>query len=342
MTRRSEFMYFASNRACLRAGFLRLFFGVALLALVMAGCTDSAKNVEREAHAYLAKGDRISALIQFRSLLALQPGHVDAHLQAGRLLAETGQLKQGEVALRRALELGKPLDEVAPALGRLLLELERYKEVLELLEPDAKRGQLPADPKILAEFSLLRARAYLGLGDLTGANTQFQLAMAALPAQAKLGLARVATERNERARAEELIGEVLVSDPRSAEAHLALGELRRSTGKLDEALVHSAEAVKLQPDSVDALLAHGLALATAGRAEEARRFVEAARKLAPARPLVHFAQAMIECRERRHGPCGEALQRVFDIIPEYMPAILLAGQVNYSAGNFELAQAAFL
>ena len=90
--------------------------------------------------------------------------------------------------------------------------------------------------------------------------------------KAKLGLARIAALRNERARAEELIAEVLSSNPQEVDAHLALGELKRNAGEMDKALPHYAEAVRLQPDNVNAVLHHAIALIIANRTDEARTF----------------------------------------------------------------------
>lgn len=309
----------------------------AALVLACAGCGESVETLEREANAYLAKGDRVSAAIQFKALLAREPGHAHAHLQLGKIAAEFGALADAEGSLRRALELGKPIGDVATSLGPVLLELEKYKELLELLEPGPKLSQ-PTDPETLAEFSLLRARAYLGMGDLPSAGTQFQLAMIAQPAKAKLGLARVAFAGGDRARADQLIEEVLASNPSDAETLLAIGELRRAAGDLDRALPHFAQAVKLQPDSANALLSYAIALINANRVDEAQPLLEKAKKLVPASSMLHFARALIECKARRYPKCGEALQQVFEITPRYMPAILLSGQLNFATGNYEVAQ----
>ena len=93
----------------------------ALVIMACAGCGDTAESLEREAKGYLAKGDRVSAAIQYKSLLALQPGNAEAHFQLGKILAE----------------IGRP--EAEDSLRRVLLDLEKYKELLVLLEPDPKR-----------------------------------------------------------------------------------------------------------------------------------------------------------------------------------------------------------
>jgi putative PEP-CTERM system TPR-repeat lipoprotein len=51
---------------------------------------------------------------------------------------------------------------------------------------------------------------------------------------------------------------------------------------------------------------------------------------------------MIECRAKRYQACGDNLERVFAVQPNYMPAVLLSGQVHYATGNLESAQDAFV
>lgn len=56
----------------------------AVLLGALPGC-DSIENLEREALGYLAKGDRISASIQFRAILARDLQHAEAHFQLGKI-----------------------------------------------------------------------------------------------------------------------------------------------------------------------------------------------------------------------------------------------------------------
>lgn len=307
----------------------------AVVIIVCAGCGgNTPESMEREAKGYLAKGDRVSAAIQYKSLLALDPGRAEAHFQLGKILAELGRPEEAEDSLRRALDSGKPAGDVIPVLGRVLLDLEKYKELLVLLEPDPKRS-LPTDPKALAEIALLRGYAYMGQRDLTSANTQFQLATIALPEKAMLAAASLATARNERAEAETLINAVLASNPGNADAHLALGELRRTADEPEKALPHFAEAAKLDPNNVNTLLIYAIGLINADRVADALPLIEQAKKLAPSGPMLSFSQALIECKGQHYQQCAVFLDKVFDKSPQYLPGLLLSGQLNYATGNFD-------
>ncbi|MCC7487790.1 MAG: PEP-CTERM system TPR-repeat protein PrsT [Burkholderiales bacterium] len=311
-----------------------------VLVAALAGC-ESPESLERSAGEYLARGDRLAASLQYRAVLAKDAGRAEAHFQLGRILADCGAWPEAENYLKRALELGKPAADVIAVLGPVLIELEKHKELLALLEPDPKRP-LPNDPKVLAEHAILRGYALLGQRDATGANTQFQLGLAALPDRAKLGLARVAAARNERAEAERLVGEVIASHPDNVDARLARAEMLRGAGQAEKALAEYAEAARIAPGRLDARMSYAIALIASGRVADARPLLDETRKTTPPMPMLYFAEALIDCREKRYQQCGDNLERVFVVLPRYMPAVLLAGQKHFATGNLETAQDAFL
>jgi putative PEP-CTERM system TPR-repeat lipoprotein len=322
---------------------VRTFACTVLAAAVLLGLAacDTVESLERDGKAYLAKGDRLAASIQFRAVLEKDASNVEAQFHLGRIMADSGVLPDAENYLRRAMELGKPAPEVLPVLVPVLIDLEKYKEALELLQPDPKRAQ-PTDPRALAQYAVMRGDALLSQRDLTGANTQFQLALAALPEKGKLGLARVALARNERARGEELVGDVIAANPRNADARLASADMLRAAGETEKALKELAEVAGAEPGYVKAQLLYAIALISAGKIQEAQPVLENTKKTTPPGPLLYFAQAMIDCREKRYQACGDNLERVFGILPKYMPAVLLSGQMHYSTGNLETAQDAFV
>jgi tetratricopeptide (TPR) repeat protein len=114
--------------------------------------------------------------------------------------------------------------------------------------------------------------------------------------------------------------------------------MHRAAGELDKAIAEYAEAVKLDPHNVKALLLQSIALVNADQIAKAQPLLEQAKKMAPAGPLAYFAEALIDCKQKRYQPCGDNLERIFAILPQYMPALLLSGQRNYAIGSLETAQ----
>ena len=72
--------------------------------------------------------------------------------------------------------------------------------------------------------------------------------------------------------------------PTNANAHAALGQALAATGKLDDAVAHLQEALRLRPDNASAHLNLGRALAAQGKSDEAIRHYNEALRLRPDYP----------------------------------------------------------
>jgi hypothetical protein len=121
----------------------------------------------------MEKGEQNEAAIQYLALLALQPTHVEANFQLGKIYANVSRLPKRRLFCARQWISACLRRRWCPARP-VLLGLENYKELLELLESTPKHPQ-PTDPRALAEYAVLRGHALFETGDVTGANTQFQL-----------------------------------------------------------------------------------------------------------------------------------------------------------------------
>jgi len=85
--------------------------------------------------------------------------------------------------------------------------------------------------------------------------------------------------------------EELRIDPTNAGAHFVLGEGARQAEQWPDAVTHFAEATKLDASFADAYIGYGRALLEQGKAAEAIAPLEAAAKLQPTNPVVHFQLA---------------------------------------------------
>ena len=323
----------------LRGGWRAAATAVLLAAALFAGgCSKSVPELLADAKAYRAKGDVTAAVVALKDALDQDPGNVEAEELIGASYAEIGALLDAEKELRKALEAGASPDRNLPVLGRVLVEAEKYKDALQTLTISTQK----LSPQALAELTLLRGRAYLGLGNAAEAKTQFFLAGRDRPVDAKVGLARVAASQGDSKTAYQLVDEALTLAPNSAEAWLAKGDFLRSESKTDEALAAFQRAAKLQPGMPLAHLSEALLLIAGGKFDAARAKIEIARKLAPASPNLYFTIALLAFRERNFDLCGESLQYVFQVIPRHMPSILLSGALFFSTAQLEQAQTAFV
>jgi putative PEP-CTERM system TPR-repeat lipoprotein len=329
------FLAATSNSRRSRGGFIAV--AVAIV-LALNGCSDSPERVAERIKAYRAQGDNASAAIEIKSALENYPNNPELFLLAGQVLSDLGDLPNAEQALRRALEYGSPRAGVTPLLARVLLETEQYPEALKVLTPEGKAAPAP-DPDLM----ILRGRAYLGLGSLLEARTEFHVSQNARPSPAaKLGLAQVAMADNDPAAAERLVAEVLEADPKSAAALTQRAEFLRRGGRLDEAAAAYQQAIKLEPDNAVALTELATLEVTRDRLDVAQPLLQRAEKLTPYGPRLRFAKALLAYREKRNPDAIKELGMLLLAIPKHGPGLMLTGMVQYAEGNYELAQIAFV
>lgn len=304
------------------------------LAVGLTGCTqDMGKAIER-AKAARAKGDNATAEIELRTALADHPKDAAGLFLVGQVLAEMGNLLLAENSLTRALEYGYPAPEVLPVLGRVLLELEKFPEALQVL------GQaIKPDAPTLPEIAVLRGRAHLAMGSLAEATTQFRVAENIRPVPgAKLGLAQVSMAENDLPTAEKLINEVIAADPKNVDAYMLRADLLRVLGRMDEALASFRQAVTLEPSNTAALFALATLEVAAERFDAARPLLERGERLAPHSPKLHFAKALLAYKQKRNRESIAELQKLAKMIPEHYPGLLLAGMAQYADGKYDQAQ----
>ena len=303
---------------------------------VIAGCSKSTDDLIRSARAFMDKGEYVSAVIQLKNALGKEPDHLEGNILLGLAYAETGEAVDAERKLKRALELKAPHDRVMPALGRVLIEREQFKEAV-----DELRKAKDLSGNALADVSLQLGRAQTELKQYAEARTQFLLAGTIKPADAKLGLARIALAENDRKGAEGMIAEVATNFPDNVEVWIAKGDLQRADGQPDEALKSYQQASSVNPNHVGAHLSQALTLMQLGKLAEARQELDHAKKRSPENVNVRYVRASLALRERKFDECAENLAAVFNIVPRHMPGLLLKGSMHFASNQLQQAELTF-
>lgn len=314
--------------------------GAALLlavALALGGCSPSLPALLEKARAAQAKGDPAASAIHLANALAIDPRNVEALLLLGRALSEAGEFADAEKALSRAASLGATPPQYLATKATALLELEKFRQVLEEIQAEDAGG----DAALRAEIAVARGRAHLRLGALEEARAQFLLALPNRPDDARIGLAHVAAAEGQEQEAHRVLAENLAAATPRADSWVAQADLLRGAGKTDEALAAFRRAFKADSRHVAARLGASFILVARGRFEEARKELEPIRRVAPGHPGLNFALAYLHLREGRYGACREALERVSRQIPEHMPSLLLSGILLDATGHHEQAHSAF-
>ncbi len=93
--------------------------------------------------------------------------------------------------------------------------------------------------------------------------------------------------------------EELKIDPNSAASDFLLGEIARQAGQWDDAISHFGEAAKLDEGFLEAYLAMGMSMNSAGKFADAVAPLETYVKLAPDDPAGHYQLATAYARTGR-------------------------------------------
>src|SRR6187455_336495 len=228
-----------------------LMISAGLLTAGMAGCgkSEDAASLVADAQRYQEKGDNPAAIIQLKNALQKNPDDPETRYLLGTIYHKTGDLQSAEKELRRALNLGMDPARVVPQLGRTLLELGQFQQVL-----DETKSLFEA--RSSAEIATLRGRASLALGRGDDARELFKRALEDKPdsSDALVGLAQYSLTKQDLAAASQYSEQAVSVDPKNADAWLFKGDLLRAEGKIDLALAAYEEVVRLRPNYAQAYL----------------------------------------------------------------------------------------
>ncbi len=138
--------------------------------------------------------------------------------------------------------------------------------------------------------------------------------------------------------------DTLAQNPLAWGAHHGLGELFLRMGKLDEAVRHEREALRLYPDAPEAHNNLGLALAKQGDPEEAERQYSEALRLDPNYSEAHSNLGNLLVQRGRMDAGTSHLMRAIQLAPERAElhnnlGIALAAQGKHEAAMTEYAEA---
>ena len=218
------------------------------------------------------RGEDEQAIRHFQAALKWLPDYHNARYNLATALAQAGRFAEAEVHYRALLE-AEPGDHATRFyLAQTLIRLARHDAAAELLA-----GLVAEDPgRIRARLAL--AAALLANGEEIGAAGHLEVV-----------LEHAAAEPAQRAR-----------------ARLELARLAARQGRFDEAAQRYAEAVKHQPDDVDARFGEAMALLMAERYPQARRRLEAGLAALPeSTGLAHLLARLLAACPRRELRDGE-------------------------------------
>lgn len=294
------------------------------MSVALAGDPAAASRYFEDGLRRFERGEIREAVIQLQNALQQDRRMLSAHVLLGKALLRDSKHAAAEVAFRDARRLGVDIGEIAIPYGRLLLDLERPQEALEMLPEDGLPRAVTAEVLGLRAVALARVgRSADGLATISRAQTLAPESAEPLAIQAAILI-----DEGRVAEALTIARQGIEVDATSAAAWNALGSAKHALGDLSGAVGDYGQALALLPGDVNVRVARAGLLVDLDRDAEAAAELDWLRSEAPGEPRAAYLRALIADRGGRVEASRVALQEVRDLIAA-LPAEWLERRPQY-------------
>ena len=204
-------------------------------------------------------------------------------------------LEQTDTAVRTLLDLNRSF----PQDPEVLYLTTHYYSDLALRASHELAATAPSSP----QAQQLEAEAFESQGEWDKAITQYRMILEQNPKRRgihyRLGRLFLTKTPPDLENAKKELGEELKIDPTSAASEFLLGEIARQSGQWDDAIGHFDKAARLDEGFIEAYLALGMSMNSAGKFTDAVAPLESYVKMQPDDPAGHYQLATAYARTGR-------------------------------------------
>ncbi len=302
-----------------------------LLTSLLSGCSEEAKitrHLER-ADGYFKSGDYEKAKIEYLNVLRLEPVNPRAIRQIGYMFHEQGAPVQAYRFLLKAQELNPEDRDIAVKLGFVNLAIGEVAKAQE-----AAIALLTKDP-LFDEAILLLAESAVNLEMLTTAGQWLDRVrgQAGNKAAFHLASAQLSLRNKDISGAEAAVRQALQVEPKSALAHMAMGDLYRSRSNLVQAEQEFKLAAELAPARSPVPLKYAEFKANNGAVPEAKQILDAVTQKTPDYLPAWALLAQIAFSEKDYDECIKLAERVLNVDQASLRTRQLLAQAKLAKGK---------
>jgi len=253
--------------------------------------------------AYVSDKRPEPAIAAFRNTLRINPNQADGHFRLGKLLLDSTNESEQQVGLHelhQAIVLDPHTSEYYEVLGGWLLQRDRLKEAIEVLDQGIKDGTPSAELEAL------------------------------------MGLAQAALHGG--ASAKPFAEKALQQDSRMALAHYLVGFYYFNAGDYAQAVEYYKQAAKLDPRGDLFYYDTALALQRLNRVSEALPYAQKSTELNPERSLNHYFLGKLYTKLNRNAEAVPELETSLRLNPQLDNSYYLLSQIYERSGNTIKAQ----
>ena len=286
-----------------------------------------------DADAALKSGNLNLALIQLKNAVRLAPQDGNARMQLGLALLRGGDAVGAEQALRQARGDGAPEDIVVPSILQVMLIRGEFKQLLaEFTEPPQ-----PAIVKAAPDIFRGRAFALQSLGEPQQAKAAMDRALSLRHDGAQvLAAAQLARQQDDLPAANKYADEAVKLDPNSLEAAMVKIQLLRQTKESEKALAMTEDVIKRFPQSFPLKIARVEILLDLKQDAKATQEIDAILLKTPKMAIANYYKAVLMARANDlKGAWGVAQSLSTDFVQAQPGIAMMVAQIAVSSGNLE-------
>jgi putative PEP-CTERM system TPR-repeat lipoprotein len=287
------------------------------------------------------KNEYDEAYIHLKNSLQKDPENLAAKLLMGEILLINGYLTAAEMEFVEALEMGADINLLAEPLGNTWLFLNKYKEIVEFTNLERLSGDAER------EWLLIRATACLRLEDEACALRDYNTIVKRSPnfVPAINGLASIALQNEELAKAESLINNAISLEPENAITWRLKGQLAYRQGNTDAATAHLQKALSFNRDDPIALRNLVDLYLEAKDYDTAKLFVDEIIEDTPNDPLAILLNSWLQSRDSEQAIDNTKLKELNEFMAQLDPELItsqpmllyISGLTNFFNNNMETA-----
>jgi putative PEP-CTERM system TPR-repeat lipoprotein len=316
---------------------------VALIAPVLisagsGGAYAAASDVEpylQSAQKLLEKNDLKGAEIQLRNAVQRAPQDGSIRIELARLYMRQGNIAGAEAELIAAKQRGVISDDLTALLAEVMF---RRGEHGELLREIPARDRRPSTESVVRTY---RGLAELAIGEANEAQNMLGDAERLDPKAIapKIAMARLLLTKNDPAGADRKIDEALALAPHDSQALDVKGITMFSRGDAQAALGFFNQALKENPQNLQALLDRANIYADRGQLDDAEKDLKSVQRTSPNSAMAAYLEALVDVRRANWRKADAALAKLSSVMERLPESYLLAGMVKYNLNQLEQAEA---
>ena len=266
----------------------------------------------------------------YRNILAIEPGHADAHHLLGLIARQSGNNEAAVKLISEAIRENPCEAAYHNNLGNALKDLGRLDDAVE-----SYHAALAINPDFAAAHSNLGA-ALKGQGRLEDAVASLRKAIELNPdlANAHVNLGNVLKDQGRMEDAVASYRKAIALNPDEAKAHGNLGLALQRMGRLQDAVDCHDRAVDLDPENAEAHAALGLALHEMDRPEDALASYDKAITLNYDYAEVHNNRGNTLRELGRLDDAIACYHKAIELKPEYSEAHSNLGHLQLLMGDY--------